>query len=111
MRKNRNLISIKRVVLSYVDSALLGVSKVSIPQFQRAIWENSMRVYLPLFFGQNPQALPAHLLADEKHSWRLRERIFIPTTLGSGCFLDVDIVQSAETTDLVKGYGCFRDEA
>ena len=51
-----------------------------------------------------------HLIADEKHSWRLGERVFIPTTVGSGCFLGVDIVPSAETPDLVKGYGRFRDE-
>jgi hypothetical protein len=31
--------------------------------------------------------------------------------VGAGCFLGVDIVPSAETADLVKGYGRFRDEA
>jgi len=55
--------------------------------------------------------MPLHLVADEKHSWRLGERVFIPTTVGSGCFLGVDIVGSAETPDLVNGYGYFRDEA
>jgi hypothetical protein len=55
--------------------------------------------------------MPLHLVADEKHSWRLGERVFIPTTVGSGCFLGVDIVGSAETPDLVSGYGRFRDEA
>ncbi len=58
-----------------------------------------------------PQLIPVHLVADEKHSWRLGERIFIPTTVGSGCFLGVDIVASAETSDLLKGFGRFRDEA
>ncbi len=37
--------------------------------------------------------------------------VFIPTTVGSGCFLGVDIVGSAETPDLVNGYGHFRKEA
>lgn len=55
--------------------------------------------------------MPLHLVADEKHSWRLGERVCIPTTVGSGCFLGVDIVGSAETPDLVKGYGRSRDEA
>ena len=31
--------------------------------------------------------------------------------MGSGCFLGVDIVGSAETPDLVNGYGRFREEA
>ncbi len=60
---------------------------------------------------KDPAAIPANLIADEKHSWRLGDHIFIPTTVGSGCFLGVDIVPSADTPDLVKGYGRFRDEA
>ena len=60
---------------------------------------------------KDPQLIPVHLVADEKHSWRLGERVFIPTTVGSGCFLGMDIVESAETSDWVKGYGRFRDEA
>lgn len=60
---------------------------------------------------KDPASMPLHLVADEKHSWRLGERVFIPTTVGSGCFLGVDIVGSAETPGLVNGYGCFRDEA
>lgn len=60
---------------------------------------------------KDPSAIPVNLIADEKHSWRLGERVFIPTTVGSGCFLGVDMVPSAETPDLVKGYGRFRDEA
>ena len=59
---------------------------------------------------KDPDSIPLNLVADEKHSWRLGERVFIPTTFGSGSFLGMDIVQSAETPDLVKGYGCFRDE-
>ena len=31
-------------------------------------------------------SIPVNLLADEKHSWLLGERVFIPTTVGSGCF-------------------------
>ena len=58
-----------------------------------------------------PESIPVNLLADEKHSWLLGERVYIPTTVGSGCFLGVDIVRTAETPDLVQGYGCFREEA
>jgi hypothetical protein len=60
---------------------------------------------------KDPDRLPAHLVADEKHSWRLGERVFIPTTVGSGCFLGVNMVATAETPDLQHGYGQFRDEA
>lgn len=60
---------------------------------------------------KDPASMPLHLVADEKHSWRLGERVFIPTTVGSGCFLGVDIVASAETPELVSGYGRFQDEA
>lgn len=58
-----------------------------------------------------PDAISVNLVADEKHTWRLGERVFIPTTVGSGCFLGVDIVGNAETPDLVNGYERFRDEA
>ncbi len=60
---------------------------------------------------KDPDALPINLLADEKHSWRLGERSFIPTTVGAGCLLGADIVNRAETPDLMNGYGRFRDEA
>ena len=29
---------------------------------------------------KEPGAIPVHLIADEKHSWRLGKRVFIPTT-------------------------------
>jgi len=45
-----------------------------------------------------------------KHSWRFGRAFSFPQLL-AGLFLGVDIVQSAETPDLVKGYGYFRDEA
>jgi hypothetical protein len=60
---------------------------------------------------KDPDSIPLNLVVDEKHSWRRGERVYIPTTVGSGCFLGVDIVESAETTDLAQGYGTFRDEA
>lgn len=60
---------------------------------------------------KDPAFMPLHLVADEKHSWRLGERVFIPTTVGSGCFLGVDVVGSAETPDLVNGYERFWEEA
>jgi len=58
-----------------------------------------------------PEAIPLNLTSDEKHSKRKGNKIFIPTTVSCGCFLGVDIVPTAKTTDLVKGYGTFRQEA
>ena len=81
------------------------------PSYWYRLYQSLGRFSIVSTSVKNPHEIPAHLLADEKHSWRLGERVFIPTTVGSGCFLGVDIVQSAETTDLLKGYGCFRDEA
>ena len=52
-----------------------------------------------------------NLIADEKHSWLLRERIYIPTTVAAGCILEVDVVASADTQALLKGYALFRAEA
>ena len=60
---------------------------------------------------KDPKLLPVNLVADEKHSWRLGERIYIPTTVASGCFLGVDIVESAGTKALVEGYKSFQTEA
>jgi len=60
---------------------------------------------------KDPKFLPVNLIADEKHSWRLRERIYIPTTVAAGCFLGVDLVESAGTKALIEGYKSFQTEA
>lgn len=60
---------------------------------------------------RDPEAIPVNLVADEKHSWRLGERIYIPTTVASGCMLGVDVVERADTQALVNGYQGFWAEA
>lgn len=55
--------------------------------------------------------MPVNLIADEKHSWLLGERIYIPTTVAAGCILGVDVVESADTKALLRGYESFRSEA
>ncbi len=47
----------------------------------------------------------------ELHSWLLGERIEIPKTVAAGCILGVDVVESADTKALVRGYERFRAEA
>lgn len=60
---------------------------------------------------KDPNKVPVNLIADEKHSWLLGERIYIPTTVAAGCILGVDVVASADTQALLKGYEHFRAEA
>lgn len=58
-----------------------------------------------------PEHLPVNLLADEKHSWLLGERVYLPTTVAMECILGVNIVESASTKDLTQGYQDFRAES
>jgi hypothetical protein len=58
-----------------------------------------------------PPRLPVHLVADEKHSWRLGERVYLPTTVAAECILGVDIVATASAADLTSGYQTFQTEA
>jgi hypothetical protein len=60
---------------------------------------------------RDAQKLPVNLVADQKHSLLLGERIYIPTTVAAGCILGVDVVESADTKALVRGYERFRVEA
>lgn len=60
---------------------------------------------------KDPNKVPVNLITDEKHSWLLGERIYIPTTVATECILGVDVVASADTQALLKGYESFRSEA
>jgi hypothetical protein len=60
---------------------------------------------------KSPTLIPADLVADEKHSWLLGERVYLTTTVAAECFLGVDVVKSASTNDLEQGYNVFRQEA
>lgn len=53
---------------------------------------------------RDPEVIPVNLVADEKHSWQLGERIYIPTTVAAGCILAGVVVERADTQALVKGY-------
>ena len=60
---------------------------------------------------KDAKMIPVNLVADEKHSWLVGERVYIPTTVAAGCFLGVDIVEQAGTKALVEGYKSFQTEA
>jgi len=57
------------------------------------------------------EALPAHLVVDEKHTWVAGEKVYVPTTVAEGCLLGATVVTDASTEALEDGYGEFAAEA
>ena len=55
--------------------------------------------------------LPAHVLADEKHSRRQGGKAYIPTTVAQECILGAEVVESASEKALKQGYQVFQEEA
>ena len=60
---------------------------------------------------KKPKDLPAHLVADEKHTRRNGKRVYIATTVANGCFLGAEISERADTQSLTDAYGVFGQEA
>ncbi|MCB1194186.1 MAG: hypothetical protein KDK90_27365 [Leptospiraceae bacterium] len=60
---------------------------------------------------KTPDKLPEHLLADEKHSWLKKVKVFLATTIGKGCILGVKVVKSASDADLRNAYSVFKEES
>lgn len=58
-----------------------------------------------------PDALPAHVVADEKHTRLQGEPVYIATTAAEGVFLGVEVSLSADTESLTQAYGVFQKEA
>lgn len=56
------------------------------------------------------ERLPKNLTVDEKHSWLLGEKIYLPTVAGGGVFLGVSVTNKADAADLEAGYGEFKTE-
>lgn len=56
-------------------------------------------------------ALPEHLLADEKHAHYHGERVYIATTVGDDCLLGATISPAADTPHLTAAYETFAQEA
>jgi hypothetical protein len=55
--------------------------------------------------------LPEHLLADEHHQTLDGEKLYIATTVGSGCVLGAEPAATAGTDDLKAAYAVFKEEA
>src|SRR5215475_3396798 len=60
---------------------------------------------------KNPQQVPTDLVADEQVTWVAGQEVYVPTTVGGGCFLGVSVVAAADTAALETGYGEFAQEA
>ena len=52
---------------------------------------------------KDPEKLPQHLVADEKHTWLGGKRVYLPTTVAKGCFLGVEFTESADSVALTQG--------
>ncbi len=50
-------------------------------------------------------------MADEKLTQVAKQQVYVPTTVGGGCFLGVSVVEVADTVTLERGYGEFAKEA
>ena len=60
---------------------------------------------------KDPDRLPSHVVADEKHTRHQGQKVYIPTTVAQECILGAEITQSAGEVALTAGYRVFRDEA
>ena len=60
---------------------------------------------------QDPENLPAHLLADEKHIKLNGEKAYIATTVGQDCVLGAGVALAANEAELTEAYGSFQQEA
>jgi len=60
---------------------------------------------------KNPELLPDHLLADEKHTRWNGQKAYIATTVGVDCVLGASLVLAADEEQLTAAYGHFKEEA
>jgi hypothetical protein len=60
---------------------------------------------------KDPDLLPEHLLADEKHTRFHGEKAYVATTVAKECILGVGFSDTAGSEDLTKSYAHFKEEA
>jgi hypothetical protein len=59
---------------------------------------------------KQPGRLPGHLVADEKHTTLVGEKVSVAATAGGGCCLGLALAEKADQDGLTRAYGVFRDE-
>jgi hypothetical protein len=60
---------------------------------------------------KDPELLPDHLLADEKHTRWNGQKAYIATTVGADCVLGASLALAADEEQLTAAYGQFKEEA
>ena len=60
---------------------------------------------------KEPDKLPEHVLADEKHTRALGQAVYVPTTVGGGCILGATVTDAASADALEAAYGECAQEA
>jgi hypothetical protein len=60
---------------------------------------------------KQPEKLPAHVRADEKHTWALGQEVYVATTVGDGCILGATVTDAASADALEAAYGECAQEA
>ena len=60
---------------------------------------------------KRPEALPADLVADEKHSRLNGKKVYIATTAGGECLLGASVAEAESEEALKSAYGVFAEEA
>ena len=59
---------------------------------------------------RNPDDIPEHLAADEKHTRILGDKVYVATTVGNQCILGAAIAKDAGEQSLQNAYQVFKDE-
>ena len=60
---------------------------------------------------RKPEDIPKHLAADEKHTWLLKDKVYVATTVGEGCILGAEIAKDAGKESLTEAYKVFKEES
>ena len=60
---------------------------------------------------KDPENLPVHLAADEKHTRLTGKKAYVATTVAEGCVLGASIALNAGEDALSEAYGVFKEEA
>jgi hypothetical protein len=60
---------------------------------------------------RNPDDIPEHLGADEKHTRILGDKVYVATTVGNECVLGTSVAKDAGEQSLQDAYQVFKDEA
>ncbi|MCP3923075.1 MAG: hypothetical protein GY714_10860 [Desulfobacterales bacterium] len=60
---------------------------------------------------RNPEDIPVHLAADEKHTRILGNKVYVATTVGNECILGASVATDAGEKSLKSAYQVFKNEA